>query len=229
MIALLVMTDGRADLLHRAVESARANLIGDVSELWMHDDSGDAAYRAGLARRYPDFGQLADGGRRGFGGAIAHAWQQLAARSAADFVFHLEDDFVFRRPADLAAMTAVLHEWPTLAQLALRRQAWNVEERAAGGIVEQHPGDFAEVHAMGHAWLTHRRFFTTNPGLYRMSLVRQRPWPAGDHSEGRFGLGLLEHGTPEAPGPLVRFGFWGGLDSGEAVEHIGHSRVGTGY
>lgn len=229
-VALLVMTDGRADLLHRAVESARTSLRGPgPDELWMHDDSGDDGYRAKLAYRYPDFIQLGDGRRRGFGGAIAHAWRQMAARSDADFVFHLEDDFVFRRPVLTGALATILVDRPHIVQMALRRQPWNDEERAAGGIVEQHPGDYVEETSRGYRWLEHRRFWTTNPSLYRMSLARNAAWPSGPHSEGRFGLALLEHGSPEAAGPDVRFGYWGGRDSGEAVDHIGHSRVGSGY
>jgi hypothetical protein len=119
-------------------------------------------------------------------------------------------------------MALVLDHHPDLVQLALRRQPWNPEEQAAGGIVEQHPDDYTEREWRGHRWLAHRRFFTTNPSLYRTDLIRTEEWPDVEHSEGMFTHQLLAD-------PLVSFGFWGARDSGEWCTHIGHQRVGTGY
>lgn len=222
-VALLVMTDGRGHLLDRALRSAADSLCGAGEiERWMHDDSGDDDHRAGLAAQYPEFTQLGSGPRRGFGGAIAHAWHQLAIRSGAEFVFHLEDDFVFRQVIDLGAMIGTLRAHPHLVQLALRRQPWNAAEVAAGGIVELNPADYTERQGSRGAWLEHRRFFTTNPSLYRRALC-YRGWPTGPESEGRFGIELF------SLNPERRAAFWGARDSGEAVEHIGRDRAGTGY
>lgn len=228
-IAVLIMTDGRDDVLTRAIESASVSLDGPVARWFVHDDTGDDAHRAWVGLRWPFVDQIGTGPRRGFGGAIAYAWSVLAVREDIEFVVHLEDDFVFNRPVDLGEMAKVLAGMPRLAQLALRRQPWNADEAAAGGIVEQHPDDYAEVRAGKWVWLEHRRFFTTNPSLYRRELCSVG-WPAGAQSEGRFGIGLLDHGLPwGVPGDAVRFGFWGARDSGEAVEHIGHQRAGVGY
>lgn len=227
-IALLVITDGRDDYLAQCIGSLGA-LHGPISERWMYDDTGSAAYRARLAAVWSEFRHIHGGPRQGFGGAIRAAWSHLAAHSTADWVFHVEQDFAFHRPVDLAAMTEVLTAQPRLAQMALRRQAWNADERAAGGIVEQHPTSYTDCRdAAGREWLEHRRFFTTNPCLYRRSLLSVG-WPDGAQSEGRFGLGLLRDGTPEVPGGQVRFGYWGARDSGTWVEHIGHHRAGNGY
>jgi hypothetical protein len=225
MIALLVMTDGRGHLLDRTLAAFTANVSGPISELWIHDDSGDPAYRARLDELYGDFGFriVSTPGRSGFGGAIRSAWSALRIGSDARFVFHLEDDFVFRRPVDLTRLAHVLDRDRYLAQLAFRRQPWNDHERAAGGIVEQHPDAYLEVlDELGNEWLEHRLFFTTNPSLYRRDLVLEREWPTGSQSEGRFSHELL--GDAE-----LRFAYWGSRDSGEWVEHIGEHRVGTGY
>jgi hypothetical protein len=230
-VALLVMTDGRDDELTRAIESASVNLDGPVTRWYVHDDTGDEAHRAWVGLRWPFVDQIGAGPRRGFGGAIAYAWSVLAVREDIEFVFHLEDDFVFSRPVDLAAMASALAENSHLAQLALRRQPWNAAESAAGGIVEQHPESYHEISggADGWSWLEHRRFWTTNPCLYRRELCAVG-WPAGRHSEGHFGIGLFRDGLPwGVPGGQVRAAFWGARDSGEWVEHIGHQRVGTGY
>lgn len=228
MIALLVMTDGRRDCLVRAMDSAENNLIGDIGDRFIHDDSGDRNHRVWLRNTYPQFELISNGFRNGFGGAIRQAWRYIQDYSDAAHVFHLEDDFLFNRPVEVDAMAAVLDTRPHLAQMALRRQAWNAAEIAAGGIVEQHPCDYTQVDYGGRSWLEHRRFFTTNPSLYRRSLTGVE-WPHGAHSEGVFTHRLLERGTPEVPGDQVRFAFWGARDSGDAVEHIGAVRVGAGY
>lgn len=220
MICLLVMTDGRDEYLAEAMESAAVNLSGPITRVVIHDDTADLRHANALATRWPHAEVVAPQAKAGFGGAIRNAWAHIAG-GAERFVFHLEDDFTFNRPVDLQAMAAVLDTHPHLAQLALRRQPWNDLERDAGGIVEQHPGDYVDCTDGTHKWLEHRRCFTTNPSLYRASLCKQS-WPRGPESEGRFTHQLLAS-------PKARFGFWGARGSGEAVTHIGHQRVGMGY
>lgn len=241
MIALLVMTDGRLHHLQRTVPSFMFALDRPdlVTELWIHDDSGDPAYREALVELFgpTGFRIVSTPGRSGFGGAIRSAWSTLRAHSTAPFIFHLEDDFVFHRTIPLSAMVKVLEHHPHLAQMALRRQPWNDAERAAGGVVEQHPEDYSDAEwwydvydragtpdgydRLVALWLEHRRFFTTNPCLYRRSLM-DRGWPDGVNSEGRFGIDLFADGVLAA-------GYWGARGSGEWCEHIGVERVGTGY
>lgn len=225
MICLLVMTDGRRDCIERTIPSFLDALDRPdlVTELRIHDDSGDPDYSGWLVDRFgpQGFEVMSTAGRSGFGGAIRSAWSWLRVESSARFVFHLEDDFVPTRTVPLLDLACILDGRPDVVQVALRRQPWNDAERAAGGIVEQHPDDYTE-HVSGR-YLEHRRFFTTNPNLYRMALVRETDWPDGDQSEGRFGIGLLEQD------PGRRFAFYGARDSGEWVEHIGVERIGVGY
>jgi hypothetical protein len=221
---VVVFTDGRRAYIERTIASFEEQVTGAIGDRVIHDDSGDDANHAWLRETFPEWRVIwHQHGRRGFGGAINNAWRHLAdhASSQDDFVFHLEDDFLFNRAVDLDAMARVLAARPYLVQLALRRQPWNDDERAAGGIVEQHPDDYLEQTDGEHVWLEHRRFFTTNPSLYRRGLCTQG-WPTGDHSEGRFGIRLTAD-------PDVRFGYWGSRDSGEWVEHIGAERAGCGY
>lgn len=224
-VLLLVMTDGRRNCIEQAIPHALTHLDGPLKRKVIHDDSGDAYYQSWLAEQFPDFEQIRTPGRSGFGGAIRNAWDHLNRTAEDDqcrYVFHLEDDFVIERNVDLSAMAACLQVFPHLVQLALRRQPWNDEERAAGGIVESHPNDYQDRRrGIDIRWLEHRRFFTTNPSLYRRSLC-WRGWPDGDHSEGLFTHELLED-------PDTRFGFWGARNSGEWVTHIGTERAGTGY
>ncbi len=226
-IAVLIMTDGRDDYLRRCMASLH-NLRGPITETWMHDDTGDLIQRAELSIRYPDFMQLGDGPRRGFGGAMAYAWSQLAARSGCRWVFHIEQDFTFERPVDLVAMAAALDDDPTLVQMALRRQPWSPPEHAAGGVVEMHQEAYEDRSHDGHPYLRHRLFFTTNPSLFHRSLCTKR-WPEGANSEGRFTHQLLRDGHLNIDGDRLGFGYWGSRADAPLVEHIGTTRIGTGY
>ena len=219
MITLLAMTDGRDDVLAETLPVAMRHV--PHRNLVIHDDTGDLDHQAQLAAKFPTAEVIGGAERRGFGGAIQAAWQHLT-RTPNPFVVHLEDDFVLNRPLDWFTLAHVLDTHPHLVQLALRRQPWNAEEHAAGGIVEQHPDDYTERSYADKTWLEHTRFFTTNPSIYRRSLCVEG-WPTGENSEGRCGIDLL------ARHPEWRFGFWGSKDSGEWCEHVGHERVGTGY
>ena len=221
-VTVLVMTDGRRDCITRAIASM-GWLDGDISGRYIHDDSGDDGYRLWLARQFPSWTIYSTGRRSGFDQAMRSAWQLIRDADDAPFLLHTEDDFVFTRAWDLALTATVIDEHRHLAQLALRRQPWNADERAAGGIVEQHPDDYTDRTNGWSAWLEHRRFFTTNPSLIRRDFVLDHQWPTGPNSEGRFGVDLF------AAEPATRSGFWGSRDSGVWVEHIGTQRVGTGY
>lgn len=224
-VALLVITDGRHDYLQQTVQSAEVNLYGEVVERWMYDDTGDDDYRSRLSLEFPTFHHINGGPRQGFGGAIQTSWSMLQQYSEAQFIWHAEQDFTFNRPVNLHLMTWVLNANPHLAQIALRRQAWNDAEKRAGGVIEQHPEDYTEhhLHGFGDAyadWLEHTKFWTTNPSLYRKSLL-QLGWPDGPHSEGHF--------TQRCLGAGLRFAYWGKRSDQPAVEHIGHVRAGTNY
>lgn len=223
-----MFTDGRDELLERTLDSAALNLVGPITEMVVFDDTGDLAHadrlRASLDAHGAGWRVIQHPeGRRGFGGAIRAAWAWLRRHSEARFVFHLEDDFTFERAVDLDRMVGVLESRPELVQLALRRQAWNEAERAAGGVIELRPEAYLERETPLYGkWLEHREFFTTNPSLYRLELVRARAWPAGPHSEGLFSLELFTD-------PDLRCGYWGARTQPPWVHHIGAGRAGEGY
>lgn len=158
--------------------------------------------------------------RLGFAGAIADGWRAVQEQGA-DWVFHLELDFVFNTAVPFDRMLAILQAHPYLAQIALKRQPWNDRERAAGGIVEADPDDFTQLTESGDIWTEHRRFWTTNPCLYSANWCRQ-PWPQESESEGKWTHRLLAD-------PKLRFGLWGAKFDPPMVTHIGAERQGVGY
>lgn len=230
-IAILVITDGRDDYLRQCIDSLH-HLDGPITERWMYDDTGDDAYRATLAERYPEWHHINAGLRRGCAGAFRSAREQVRNGTNARYLFLVEQDFVFLRHVDLSAMMRVLGGNPHIAEIALRRQPWNEAERAAGGVVEQHPEWYEEMcNERGNTVLVQGVYYTTNPHLERMSLLAIS-WPehqSGRYSEDTFTQILKTHGTPEVMGPDVRFAYWGSHDSGVWVEHIGYERLGMNY
>lgn len=219
-IALVVFTDGRRAYHDQAMASAVRHLP-DFAHRVMVNDEPDPAWCTYLDQVWGDSFQIVHARqRRGFAGAIRAGWKTAQA-IGADWIFHLEADFTFNEYVNVAAMRTVLEHHPHLVQLALRRQPWNDTERAAGGIVEQHPDDYTDHEWQGHRWLEHRRFFTTNPSLYRTSLCTTG-WPQVPHSEGIFTHQLLAD-------PAVAFGFWGARSDPPKVHHVGDERAGHGY
>ena len=224
-IAILMITDGRDDYLVQAIDSTR-NLHGDITERWMFDDTGDEAYRDTLRQLNPTWGVIGSPERRGASGAVTDAWRALRDRSDARYVFHLEQDFVINLPVDLDAMAGFLDAHPHIAQVVLRRQAWNPDEKAAGGVLEQHPDWYYDMSERGVEWLEHRAYWSNNPCLYRADLL-VLGWP--EHVPGRWGEDtfhqrLLGTGIPGVPAAQVRYAYWGRRDTQLQVTHIGHAR-----
>lgn len=226
-VALLVITDGRDDYLTRAVTAANRKLLGVITERWMYDDTGDLRHRADLAERYPGWRVIGANTRQGASGAVRAAWAQLRAESKANFVFHLEDDFVLTRIVDLRVLIQLLNTHPHIAQVVLRRSAVSPLEIAAGGVVEQHPDWYIDcADDAGYRRLEHRAYWTNNPCLYRRSIL-SLDWP--EHVPGRYGEDtfhrrLLAEGTAEVPGDQVTYAYWGARNTGVWAKHIGTRR-----
>lgn len=195
-VCLLTIGDGR-DAYHDLSRASLTEMLPDVAH---HVEIDDREHRLGFA------------------GAVKAGWE-AALETGAEYVFHAELDFTYLHPVKLAAMTHVLDEHDHLVQMALLRGPVNAAERAAGGIIEQHPDAYRTVRCCSLAWREHRRFVTTNPCLWPRWVIA-RGWPLVDQSEGRFGIELFaEHQSLHAA-------FWGTTVD---VEHIGHERAGTGY
>lgn len=218
MITLLVRTDGRDELLFRTIESAQANLIGPITRRVVHTDAG-LAHVGFLQEMLPTW-EIIGGERLGFGGALNRAWRHVAAGSEP-FLFDLEDDFDFMRPVELNPIIDVMIWHPYVVQMALRRQPVAEIERAAGGVVQQWPEAYTEVHWKEWRWLEHRLFLTTNPSLWRKSRCAHG-WPTGEHSEADYSAQTFQN-------PTLYSAYWGALESGEAVHHTGSERKGHGY
>lgn len=219
---LLILTDGR-NYLAETLASLEENVDEHWGDVIVVDDSTNPEYTNWLMT-HPYLTRIGARVRsaprkRGFAGAIRTGWRLV--NPAFPFVFHMEDDFTFNRPLDLAPLKSTLTVRPELMQLALRRQPVSVEEAAAGGIIERFPDRYEEIDDVHGEWLAHREFFTTNPCLYG-SWLCETGWPEPPDSERVFSDTVFK--VPQAV-----CGFWGPRSSTPWVSHIGHVREGTGY
>lgn len=239
-IALLIMTDGREDMIGRTLGSFQQAIGFDhISCIFVNDDSASVEYQNILqqfvlgpfvkqkAEVPPIFVWTVDQ-RSGFGGAIRNAWKHLAEARynvfAPDFdwVFHLEDDFTFPMPVDLGGMRTVMEQNPYIAQMALRRQPWGSDAGFEGGFIEANPGSYTQATDGTYTWIETQRNWTTNPALYSADLCALG-WPDDPHSEGKYGFVLKEKN------PSTQFGIWGRLEDPPRCFHIGDYRMGTLY
>ena len=215
MTTLLVMSHGRRDLLVQAVNSIDTNLRGRIDRRVVHSDARSNHFNDWLYSWW-DGDVVVNTGEHGFGNAIRNAWNNIDD----DYVIHWEEDFVLTEEVNADLMRWILNTSPDVAQVALKRQAWNEQEKAAGGIVEQDPDSYEEEMKYGYVITKHRKFFTTNPSIYGKNAV-DLGWPEGDNSEGRFGFKVWERGLYSS--------FLGGKYDPPKVEHIGYVRDGSGY
>lgn len=207
-ICLLIIDDGREDYLERCLESASI-FLPPIDVCVMVSD--------------PDH-------ELGFAGAVQAGWDGVL-ETGSEWVFHLESDFLLTCPVPIERMQNIIRDSngrhggerlpPMIAQVALKRQAWNAREKAAGGIIQADAIGFKSATKASTGWYTeHRKFFTTNPSLYPASIC-ERGWPQCPDSEGMFTHQLLADG--------LSFAFLGPAEEPPRCLHIGTERTGTGY
>jgi hypothetical protein len=194
-ISLVVITDGRQSCIEQTIHRFNEVINYDFFEKLIINDSGDPRYHDFLVNRFPGFNVVSHEQRRGLAGAVQSAWSSV--NPEVDYVFHLEDDFLFNKSIDIAHMAFLLRQNPHLVQMALVRASVNPPEEAVGGFVFQHLADYSQK----EDYFQHGRLFTLNPCLYPMSTVRMS-WP--DHG-GESEFTTKVHSIDKD----YRFGFYG--------------------
>lgn len=160
----------------------------------------------------------------GFCGAIREGWELLRGSLVEfDYVFHLESDFRFLAPFDLGLMAAILDAHPWLSQVALKRGPHGSEPE--GGFMAAWPDQWDNrsfrYSGVEHPYCVQTAFFTTNPSLYKRSLVEVFDWPEAPACEQGFAHMLFTEGYDGGA-------YLGHTTDTPLVEHIG-TRTGQGY
>lgn len=200
-LALMVITDGRWDYLQRTLESAAVALDWPWHQRIIVDDSGGDV---GFCPTKFDF--VKNKPRRGLAGAIQTGWDALD--KDIDYVFHLEDDFIFPDVVDIELMIELLEYEPELAQVALLRQPWSPQEQQAGGIYSIEPERFKQK----YGFVQQSHLFTFNPCLYPIGVARD------------YRAGLEAELTAKLLADDWRFGYLGELGDDPKTIHIGIRR-----
>lgn len=219
MTTLLIMTNGRREYLERTL-STLGKLHGNFSRTLIHDDSGDEDYYRWLER----FGhERAATKRVGFTKAMISAWQKLS-EDLNEWVFHLEDDFLFLDDVYVDSMIDVLKNHSYLRQMVLlRRPIGNrSRERIRGGVIASHPERYEDKTDGVHYWVEHRVGFSCNPCVYKKSLIYEYPWLDTPHSEREYGRVLFKDSN-------AKCAYWGKSADEPRVEHIGIIKKGFGH
>ena len=213
-VALVVVTDGRAEYLSRSVASLRAGLIPWPEHRYLIDDSGDAAYVALLKDRYAgEFVVCSHFGRHGFVYTVADAWRTAVREPEVEYVFHAEDDFTYNEPVDLELMVDILDRNPFLAQLVLKRQPVNGPESHAGDITRMDPSAWSTTSTDYCEYATN---FSTNPSLIPRRVIQMCLRCNVGTAEMELTRFLHSRG--------YRFGYLGAIDDPPRVHHIGEHR-----
>lgn len=229
-VVVLIFTDGRKECFSSTFQSFKENVTAKkINHKIIIDDSNDPDYAFWLDTNYQHEVDYIEhhGKRLGFGGTIRDTWQNLDKISGTyDYIFHLEDDFIFNRPVNLDDLILILKKNPSMAQVSLLRQPWNQNEIDAGGVWQQWPDHFIEESINGPNgklhYLNHKEWFSTNPSVYP-KWVASLGWPEGSDSEGRFWDEKLLTRN------LLSCSCFGSKTDPPAVTHIGAVQVGTGY
>lgn len=177
MIVVGVLTDGRDGFLAATLASAREHLTGFDHLYVVHDDFN----------------------RKGLAGAVQTLWAH-ALGVGADYLFHLEDDWLFTAPVDIEGMRTTLDANAHLAQLVLQRNPLTSDEHRLGGVAAW--PDWTQR----DGYVEQTSIFSLNPCLIPRDVL-SCGWDNGN-----------EAGTTErlkAKG--YRFGFWGEKQQPPAV------------
>lgn len=149
--------------------------------------------------------------KKGLSGNVTSGWSAADGQDH-DWVFHLEDDWVFTEPVPVEEM-AQLQQRECLLQVALKRNPVNPIEQAVGGFMEANPDNYEQR----DGWVESFFGFTFNPCLVPCTVL---DLPTED---GEAGLTRTLRATHYQG--MARFGIYGNLDDLPRCFHIGHQRA----
>lgn len=215
-LILAVIGNGRKNLLDQTIKSALDNLQYDFFDYVMINDYGKQEYSDLLIKEYGDKWTIINHEiNQGLSGSIRTLWNYVDINNI-DYIFHLEEDFIFNKSIDINLLVEILSKHRDIAQVALKRQPCNIEELQAGGFMQLDKSKYSEIiynYKYNSVDLTtHRNFFTLNPSLYPRWVVNlgwQQGW-----GEREFGELLFSN-------PSLKCAYIGSINDSPLVHHTG--------
>lgn len=210
-IALTMTTNGRNMFLEQTILSLREKIFSqynfDIKIIV--DDSGLIDNYATVKKLCPEFIVYSHNKPMGLAKTVQDAWTSVP--SYIDYIFHLEDDFIFNKTPQFEKMISILELMPHLSQMLLLRQPVNTEEEIFGGYIQQFTNEYDQCSLENFYWIENNRFFSLNPSIIPRKIFEKYSWPTGNEAE--MTAKLNEDG--------FRHGIWGKKDDAPMVEHIG--------
>lgn len=216
-ILLGIIDNKRPEYLDACINSLSEKIKYSFYKKIIIDDSGDINYSNRLNQLYSnDFHIISHQNNKGLSGSIRTLWDYSLINSV-DYIFHVEGDFLFNKEIDISYMVKVFDYQKNLAQISLKRQPVNIDEINHGGFMEMNPESYEDkyIEQLNYNFTEHRNFFTLNPSLYPLWVVKLG-WETG-WGEKEFAERLFLN-------PEVKCGYFGKKIDEPLVHHIGHLR-----
>lgn len=211
-VSLIVITDGRKEYITQTINGLKVVTDYPFFEKIIVNDSGDTSYHQFLTNNFSDFKIVSHNQRRGLASAVQTAWSSYSPET--EYIFHLEEDFLFLEEPQIDLMISLLKNNPYLIQMALVRSPVSHAEASVGGFVFQHLAAYVQR----DGFFEHTKFFTLNPSVYPVSTT-QIGWPdLIREPEADFTAKVLSLNED------YRFGYWGDIYDAPRVFHIGNNR-----
>lgn len=209
-VSLLVITDGRMHELQECIKSLAINVNYDFDYKIIVNDSQDAEFTSFLMNDIDHFTVLHNRPKGGLSGSIRTGWDFL--KDKTDYIFHVEEDFTFPKVINIQDLCFKLEESQAVQMLLKRDPVLaNPQEAAFGGYIESDPDAFTQH----NGYMTHRKFFSLNPGIYSTNICKIG-WPDGG-GEYEF----YEHLKQYTNSPCA---IYGSKFDAPLVNHIGFTR-----
>jgi GT2 family glycosyltransferase len=219
MTALLVIGNGRIDMLHQSVEAA-LTLLPPFDHLLMVDDSGDPKVRRELDRTYPDF--VIQHNDTNLGMALAvQAGFDLVLSTSARHVFWLEEDMLLTQAPPVDAAVRILDANPDLAQMCFRRDPADPTEMPDQLVAICNKSPHVTTHEL---YTVYDFLFSMGPCVIPRRIL-EVGWPSGP-----IGVGNEDGMTQRLLAKGYRFGSWGHPGDGQSWgRHDGYARRGAAW
>lgn len=165
-VCILIFNDGRNEYLRRTLSSFNEMVeINDCYKILI-DDNPLNRNQVEIDKIVSDFNidqVILNDSNLGVFGTVQKAWRFIP--QDCEYVFHLENDFLFNEFVDVNELVEVLESSKKIFQIALLRQDWFAFEKKVGGIYKAY-SPWSEMKIGKVDLVLHRHYFTHNPCVY---------------------------------------------------------------
>lgn len=226
-VCLFILGNGRDGYLERTVDSWEQNLVGNVTNKIIFDDSGSADYRDWLNEKFGDRFTIVPVAEESVGQvrAVSFAFEYIKGLDV-DYILEIEEDWMLFRELNLNNIIKVMENNNNIIQMRIPRTVWYAEyhylDIVAGSLLRHHKNIpetksryIGKNNKRWFSWRGQFYFWSHNPSLFKKSIVYENYLDHDVDHEYHFGLNLFK----KYPRAVV--GFWAKNDYDAYISHIG--------